>query len=133
MINNTKNGSTKEEVTRHLQNKGERNIVGGAGAFGFLGGANVISVGKQILKSGLGKGAINFVKNFFNKKIIPGGGGTYGKSNLGNLKGTGPSRGGNVNEIIGPLGKGLNKSKPVNFTGPNPAHKIGAGGNSYPR
>ena len=25
------------------------------------------------------------------------------------------------------------KSKPVEFMGPNPAHKIGAGGNSYPR
>ena len=73
---------------------------------------------------------LNLIKG---KKPIPGGGGTYGKPNPSNLTGNGLSRGGNVNEIIGPLGKGLNKSKPVNVTGPNPAHNIGAGGNSYPR
>ena len=27
----------------------------------------------------------------------------------------------------------VSKSKPVDFKGPNPAHKIGAGGNSYPK
>ena len=99
------------------------------------------------------------------KKPISGGGGTYGKPNSSNFTGSGTSRGNNINEIIGPLGKGLNKSnsrttsipnpipnstkaynklqypmgkkafssKPVDFKGPNPAHKIGAGGNSYPR
>jgi len=126
MINNKKIGSTEEEVRQHLQNAGETNIVGGAGGLGFIGGAGIKAA----------KGAFQIIKSLLtrgNKKIIPGGGGTYGKSNLSNLKGTGPSRGGNVNEIIGPLGKGLNKSKPVNFTGPNPAHKIGAGRNSYPR
>ena len=72
---------------------------------------------------------LNLIKG---KKPISGGGGTYGKPNSSNLTGNGLSRGGNVNEFIGPLGKGLNKSKPVNVTGPNPAHNIGAGGNSYP-
>ena len=77
MINNKKIGSTKKEVKVFLQNRGERNIVGGAGAFGFLGGANVISVGKQILKSGLGKGALNFVKNLLKKKQVPHGASKY--------------------------------------------------------
>ena len=99
MINNTKSRSSKEEVKQYLQNRGERNVVGGSGAFGLLGGANIISAGKQILKSGLGKGAINYIKNLLTKKTI----------------------------------SKVPKSKPVEFTGPNPSHKIGAGGNSYPR
>ena len=74
-----------------------------------------------------------FKHKFPTSKPISGGGGTYGKPNPSNFTGSGISRGGNFNEIIGPLGKGLNKSKPVNVTGPNPAYKTGAGGNSYPR
>ena len=130
MINNKKQGSTKEEVRQHLQNDNKRSIVGGASGLGFVGGAGVKAA------SYVGKGAFQIIKNLLtrgSKKTIPGGGGTYGKPNLGNLKGTGSSRGGKVNEIIGPLGKGLNKSKPVEFMGPNPAYKTGAGGNSYPR
>ena len=99
MINNKKIGSTKEEVKQHLQNKGERNLVGSSGGLGFIGGANIVSAGRQILKSGLGRGAINIVKSIFKKKAP----------------------------------KTVFKSKPVEFMGPNPANKIGAGGNSYPR
>ena len=77
MINNKKIGSTKEEVKVFLQNRGERNIVGGAGAFGLLGGGNLVSAGKQILKSGLGKGALNFVKNLLKKKQVPHGASKY--------------------------------------------------------
>tara|TARA_B110000495_G_scaffold155992_1_gene139417 strand:+ start:524 stop:898 length:375 start_codon:yes stop_codon:yes gene_type:complete len=124
MINNTKKGSTKKEVKQHLQNSGERNLVGSSGGLGFIGGANIVSAGRQILKSGLGRGAINYVKNIFSKKTPVG---------------SGPSRGGNFNEIANQkLREGLNKtkvpkSKPVEFMGPNPANKIGAGKNSYPR
>jgi len=125
-----------------------------------------LPIGKINAVKKVGKAINNIVKS---KKTIPGGGGTYGKPNASNLKGTGPSRGGNFNEIIGPLGKGLNKSnsrttsipnpipastktynklqypmgkkafsrtpksKPVDYMGPNPAHKTGAGGNSYPK
>jgi len=41
------------------------------------------------------------------------------------------------NKLQYPMGKDafnkVPKSKPVDFKGPNPAHKIGAGGNSYPK
>ena len=73
--------------------------MGGSGAFGLVGGANIVSAGKQILKSGIGRGAINLVKSIFKKKAP----------------------------------KTVFRSKPVDFMGPNPANKIGAGGNSYPR
>jgi hypothetical protein len=99
MINTTKKGSTKKEVKQFLQNKGERNLVGSSGGLGFIGGANIVSAGRQILKSGLGSGAINIVKSIFKKKAP----------------------------------KTVFKSKPVEFMGPNPASKIGAGKNSYPR
>ena len=72
----------------------------------------------------IAKGAFQVVKSIFKKKTPVG---------------SGPSRGGNFNEIANQkLREGLNKtkvpkSKPVEFMGPNPANKIGAGGNSYPR
>ena len=37
------------------------------------------------------------------------------------------------NKLQYPMGKKVFSSKPVEFIGPNPANKIGAGGNSYPR
>jgi len=37
------------------------------------------------------------------------------------------------NKLQYPMGKKVFSSKPVEFMGPNPANKIGAGGNSYPR
>jgi len=131
MINNKKIGSTREETRQAMQTIGDAipmkdKLVGGASGLEFIGGVGVKAA----------KGAFSVIKSLLtrrNKKIIPGGGGTYGKPNPSNLKGTGSSRGGKINEIIGPLGKGLNKSKPVNVTGPNPAYKTGAGGNSYPR
>jgi len=58
MINNKKTGSTKEEVKQHLQNKGERNVVGGAGGLGFVGGAGVkVAKGAfRLISSILGRG-----------------------------------------------------------------------------
>ena len=98
-MNGIKKPYTKPDLNKvnfpPLPNNG---IVGGSGAFGYIGGANIISAGKQILKSGIAKGALNFVKNIFKKPPKPRPGG-----------------------------------KPVDFKGPNPMHKTGAGGNSYPR
>ena len=42
--------------------------MGASGGVGFMGGANLVSAGKQILKSGIAKGAINLVKSIFKKK-----------------------------------------------------------------
>ena len=42
--------------------------MGASGGIGFIGGANIVSAGKQILKSGIGRGAINLVKSIFKKK-----------------------------------------------------------------
>ena len=118
MINNKKNGATREETKQYLQNRGERNVVGGSGAFGLLGGANIVSAGKQILKSGLGKGAINYIKNLLTRGSKP--------KNIGGFREfANPKLRDHFNKVP--------KSKPVDFKGPNPAHKIGAGGNSYPR
>ena len=61
MINNKKNGSTKEEVKQHLQNKGERNVVGGAGGLGFVGGAGVK----------VAKGAFQVIKNLLTRGSKP--------------------------------------------------------------
>ena len=151
MINNTKNGSTKEEVRQHLQNDNKRNIVGGAGAFGFLGGANVISAGKQILKSGLGKAACKTIKNLLTRGSKPknvGGFREFANPKLRNhfnptskrttsLPNPIPNSTKAYNKLQYPMGKKAfsqtPKSKPVDFKGPNPAHNIGAGGNSYPR
>jgi|TARA_R110000824_G_scaffold5744_1_gene26462 hypothetical protein len=117
MINNTKNGATREEARQHLQNKGERKVVGGSGGLGFIGGAGIKAAAY------VGKGAFTLIRNLLTRNTV---------------KGSGASRGGQFNEIIGPLGKALNKtkvpkSKPVDFKGPNSAHNTGAGGNSYPR
>ena len=69
----------------------------------------------------IAKGAINLVKSIFKKKRttsitnpIPGSTKAY-------------------NKLQYPMGKKAYSSKPVDFMGPNPANKIGAGGNSYPK
>ena len=118
MINNTKKGSTKKEVKQHLQNSGERNLVGSSGGLGFIGGANIVSAGRQILKSGLGRGAIQIVKNLLTRGSKP--------KNIGGFREfANPKLRDHFNKVP--------KSKPVEFMGPNPANKIGAGKNSYPR
>jgi|TARA_R110000824_G_scaffold388470_1_gene584064 hypothetical protein len=67
MINNTKSRASKEEVRQHLQNKGERNIVGGASGLEFIGGAGVKAV----------KGAFNIIKNLLKKRQVPHGASKY--------------------------------------------------------
>tara|TARA_R110001632_G_scaffold75379_6_gene171648 strand:- start:245 stop:571 length:327 start_codon:yes stop_codon:yes gene_type:complete len=108
MINNTKNGATKEEVRQHLQNSGERNIVGGSGGLGFVGGAGVKAA----------KGAFQIIKNLLTRGSKP--------KNIGGFREfANPKLRDHFNKVP--------KSKPVDFKGPNPAHNTGAGGNSYPR
>ena len=108
MINNTKNEATKEEVRQHLQNSGERNIVGGSGGLGFVGGAGVKAA----------KGAFQIIKNLLTRGSKP--------KNIGGFREfANPKLRDHFNKVP--------KSKPVDFKGPNPAHNTGAGGNSYPR
>ena len=143
MINVNKPPSTKKIKFPPLENNG---VVGGAGAFGLLGGANIISAGKQILtaakvgpnlasagKQFLNSPHINAVKGAFNliKNVLT-------KSKNSTTKTTGTIRNAvknKKNPFTSEEKKGamdlLNKSKPANYTGPNPAHKTGAGGNSY--
>jgi len=140
---------TKKGQLKHHGNP----VMGGSGAFGLLGGANIVSAGKQILKSGIGRGAINLVKSIFKKKAPKNIGGFREFANpklrdhfnkvpkskppvvnqSRNLKQQWPSS--KFKSGIGARGPlpTFPKSKPVDFKGPNPAHNIGAGGNSYPK
>ena len=126
-INNTVVDTTRGQLPPLDPNKTR---LGGSGAFGLIGGANLISAGKQILKSGLGRGALNFVKNVFksnkNKTIQVPIIGQPGKTATV-LKSSGTKQVSYSNPRI----SGRTGSKPVDFKGPNPAHKTGAGGNSY--
>ena len=65
MITNGKNKNKKKKFPP-LPNSGR---VGGAGVFGLLGGANLVSAGKQVLASGIGKGAIGLIKNVIGKNV----------------------------------------------------------------
>jgi hypothetical protein len=133
--------------------------MGASGGIGFIGGANIVSAGKQILKSGIGstnlisagkqflnsphvnavKGAFQSIKNVLkgNKKTTGVIKNAFNKppvvSQSRNLKQQWPSS--KFKSGIGARGPlpTVTKSKPVNFMGPNPANKIGAGGNSYPK
>ena len=143
---------TKKAQLKHHGNP----VMGGSGAFGLLGGANIVSAGKQILKSGIGstnlisagkqflnsphvnavKGAVNLIKNVLkgNKKTTGVIKNAFNKppvvNQSRNLKQQWPSS--KFKSGIGARGP-LPTSKPVDFMGPNPANKIGAGKNSYPR
>ena len=143
-MNNTK----KRVVKKDLPNKGKKFQVGGAGAFGLLGGANVVSAGKQILtaakvvpnlasagKQFLNSPHVNAVKGAFNliKKVLT-------KSKNPTTKNTGTIRNAVKNkknpftaeEKKGAMNLLTKKSKPVNYSGPSPMHNTGAGGSSYP-
>ena len=112
-VNQGQKSSKKEQARKTMQDIGDKmpmkdKLVGGAGAFGIIGRGGLIG---KIASRFLGKASktVSKVAKSPSGKTIPGGGGTYGKPNAGNLKGTGSSRGGKVNEIIGDLGKALNK------------------------
>jgi hypothetical protein len=141
MINNKKQGSTKEEVRQHLQNDNKRSIVGGASGLGFVGGAGVKAA----------KGAFQIIKNLLTRGSKPkniGGFREFADTKLRNhfnptskrttsLPNPIPNSTKAYNKLKYPMGKKAfsqtSKSKPVDFKGPNPAHNIGAGGNSYPQ
>jgi hypothetical protein len=88
MINNKKQGSTKEEVRQHLQNDNKRSIVGGASGLGFVGGAGVKAA----------KGAFQIIKNLLTRGSKP--------KNIGGFR-----------EIANPkLRQGLNPGDKKNLT-----------------
>ena len=109
------NQGNKKEVKVDLPNKGKRNVVGGAGGIGFVGGAGVKAA----------KGALSLIKSVFKKKRTT------------SITNPIPNSTKAYNKLQYPMGKKAfsktPKSKPVNFKGPNPAHNTGAGGNSYGR
>ena len=129
---------TKRGQLKHHGNP----VMGSAGAFGLLGGAkvstNLISAGKQFLNSphiNAVKGAFQSIKNVLktNKKTTEVVKNAFNKPPVVNrsinLKQQWPSS--KFKSGIGARGP-LPTSKPVNYSGPNPANKTGAGGNSYP-
>ena len=130
-----KQGGTETRKLPPLENDG---LVGGAGPLGWVAGGGV--------KAGIGivKSAWNFLKSTPNQAIR-----SVIKGTSSSTKTTGLSQ----NAMAGKdMAKSLNNSpfnpaqkveamnllkklkptKPVNFKGPNPMHKTGAGGNSYP-
>jgi hypothetical protein len=115
MINNTKNGSTREETRQAMQTIGDATpmkdkLVGGASGLEFISGAGVKAA----------KGAFQIIKNLLTRGSKP--------KNIGGFREfANPKLRNHFNPTKTP------KSKPVDFKGPNPAHNIGAGGNSYPR
>jgi len=99
--------------------------MGASGGIGFIGGANIVSAGKQILKSGIGStNLISAGKQFLNSPHVNAVKGAF-QSIKNVLKGN--------KKTTGVIKNAFPKSKPVDFMGPNPANKIGAGKNSYPR
>jgi hypothetical protein len=132
-INSMQNIKQSGSKTGQLKHHGNP-VMGASGGIGLIGGANLFSAGKQILKSG--RTAVNLIKNVLkgNKKTT---GVIKNASNKPlvvnqsrNLKQQWPSS--KFKSGIGARGP-LPTSKPVNYSGPNPAHNTGAGGNSYPK
>ena len=82
-----------------------------------LGGSGGLAVVSGIA-GGVAKGAFNLIKSVMKKRTT-------------SIKN--PIEGSNkaYNKLQYPTGKKNFTSKPVDFKGPNPAHKTGAGGNSY--
>jgi hypothetical protein len=129
-MQNIKQSGSKTGQLKHHGNP----VMGASGGIGLIGGANLFSAGKQILKSG--RTAVNLIKNVlkgnkkttgviknaFNKPLVV--------NQSRNLKQQWPSS--KFKSGIGARGP-LPTSKPVDFKGPNPAHNTGAGGNSYPK
>ena len=144
-VNQGQKSSKKEQAKKMMQDIGDKmpmkdKLVGGSGAFGLIGGAGVRAA----------KGAFQTIKNVLtrgNKKSI-GGFREFANPKLRNhfnptnkrttsLPNPIPNSTKAYNKLQYPMGKKAfsqtPKSKPVDFKGPNPAHNIGAGGNSYPR
>ncbi len=145
-FNQGQKSSKKEQAKKKLQDQGDKmpmkdKLVGGAGGLGIAGGAGFKAA----------KGAIQVVKNLLTRGSKPkniGGFREFANPKLRNhfnptskrttsLPNPIPNSTKAYNKLQYPMGKKAfsqtPKSKPVDFKGPNPAHNIGAGGNSYPR
>ena len=127
----------KKEVKVNLPNKDDKFQVGGAGGIGLVGGVGVkVAKGAFTLIKNLltgGKKAVSTSTKTVNvtgtnslKTMYPS---SKFKSGIG-VRGPLPSYTRSAKEVLKPK---VPKSKPVDYTGPNPANKIGAGGNSYSR
>jgi len=114
-VNQGQKSSKKEQARKTMQDMGDKTpvkdkLVGGSGAFGLIGGSGVKAA----------KGAFKTIKNLLTRGSKP--------KNVGGFREfADPKLRNHFNPTKTP------KSKPVDFKGPNPAHNIGAGGNSYPR
>jgi hypothetical protein len=121
-----KKGYEPSGVTEQLENKYQDGM-GASGSLGIIGGS--------VLNAA--KGAINVIKSVIKGKNVSkaatkvaGTTGFYSKD-ITRTKNAVTDFGGAGFKSKAP--KTVFRSKPVEFMGPNPAHKIGAGGNSYPR
>ena len=102
-MKNIKQSGSKTGQLKHHGNP----VMGASGGIGLVAGTG----------AKIAKGAINLVKSIFKKKA---------PKNIGGFREfANPKLRDHFNKVP--------KSKPVDFMGPNPAHKIGAGKNSYPR
>ena len=112
-VNQGQKSSKKEQARQAMQDAGNKmpmkdKLAGGSGGLGIVGGAGFKAA----------KGAIQVVKNLLTRGSKP--------KNIGGFREfANPKLRDHFNKVP--------KSKPVDFKGPNPAHNIGAGGNSYPR
>jgi len=138
-MKNIKQSGSKTGQLKHHGNP----VMGASGGIGLVAGTG----------AKIAKGAINLVKSIFKKKAPKNIGGFREFANpklrdhfnkvpkskppvvnqSRNLKQQWPSS--KFKSGIGARGPlpTFPKSKPVDFKGPNPAHNIGAGGNSYPK
>jgi hypothetical protein len=114
--------------------------MGGSGAFGLVGGAGVkaakgaIQIVKNLLTRGSKPKNIGGFREFANPKLrdhfnkVP-----KSKPRTTSIPNPIPNSTKAYNKLQYPMGKKAFSSKPVEFMGPNPANKIGAGKNSYPK
>ena len=135
-----KKGYEPSGVTEQLENKYQDGM-GASGSLGIIGGSvlnaakGAINVIKSVIKGkNVSKAATKVVKD---SKQFGGPAGQYSgttgfySKDITRTKNAVTDFGGAGFKSKAP--KTVFRSKPVEFMGPNPAHKIGAGGNSYPR
>ena len=114
--------------------------MGASGGVGFMGGAGVkaakgaIQIVKNLLTRGSKPKNIGGFREFANPKLrdhfnkVP-----KSKPRTTSIPNPIPNSTKAYNKLQYPMGKKAFSSNPVEFMGPNPANKIGAGKNSYPR
>ena len=134
-MKNIKQSGSKTGQLKHHGNP----VMGASGGIGLVAGTG----------AKIAKGAINLVKSIFKKKAPKNIGGfrefanpklrdhfnkvPKSKPRTTSIPNPIPNSTKAYNKLQYPMGKKAFSSKPVDFKGPNPAHNIGAGGNSYPK